>query len=115
MHALLPLLQVMFSQIEQAFATWMQDSTTALGGATASATAGLQQSVTALQGLAATMKTEVLEGQKQVTRIVSMSGGGAAGGGEPSRSQPMSVAQIEAKQVGGVSWGCGGVQGVGEC
>jgi hypothetical protein len=88
----------MFSQIEQAFATWMQDSTAALGGATASATTGLQQSVTALQGLAASLKAEVLEGQKQVTQLASRSGGGAAGG-EASGSAPLSVAQIEAKQV----------------
>jgi hypothetical protein len=97
----------MFSQIEQAFSAWLADSTQLFSSTTGDAAAPLKAAVTSLQALVGSLRAEVLEGQRQLTRMASSSaasaasaaGGRGAGGGEGG--QALSVSQLEA-QVGRV-------------
>ncbi|KAF8067359.1 Acsf3 [Scenedesmus sp. PABB004] len=84
--------QVMFGQVEGAFAAWLADSGRAVSAAQGDAAAALNASVAQLQGVVAGMRGELADTSRSLSRLASTAAERSAGSGGGA----LSVAQLEA-------------------
>uniref|UniRef100_A0A383W3W1 Enhancer of mRNA-decapping protein 4 C-terminal domain-containing protein n=1 Tax=Tetradesmus obliquus TaxID=3088 RepID=A0A383W3W1_TETOB len=88
--------QVMFGQVESAFTAWLADSSRTAGAAQSDAAASLSSSLQQLQAVVGSMRGDLADTSRSLSRIASSTASRAAEASSSGGARPRTAQQLEA-------------------